>query len=130
MMDVIKKIRLARWQLEILLLVIMVICGLSVFTIKLGSQTSLTYDDGKISYTGHVVNHRMNGQGKLTYANGDTYEGNFVNGVFDGQGTFTSNVGWTYEGSFKNGQADGQGKLTAKDQQVYQGEFKQGIYQK
>ncbi|MGT2837580.1 membrane protein [Streptococcus macacae] len=125
-----KKIQITRERLELLAVIIIIVCGLSVFTVKLGGNATLTYEGGRLNYTGYVVNHRMNGQGKLTYPNGDTYEGRFVNGVFNGHGTFKSHMGWSYEGDFKKGQADGQGKLTAKDKKVYKGRFKQGIYQK
>lgn len=125
-----KKIKITRGRIELLTVLILIICGLSVFTLSMKSKATLTYDNGKITYTGYVVNHRMNGQGKLTYENGDTYEGNFVDGVFEGQGTFTSNSGWTYQGEFKNGQPDGQGTLTAQNGEIYTGTFKQGIFQK
>lgn len=118
----------AFWELVTLCVVILM--ALSVLTVGGRSKTSLTYDNGKITYTGYVRNNKMNGQGKLVYDNGDVYEGGFVNGVFSGKGTFTSHSGWTYEGEFKNGQAHGQGKLIAKDNTVYEGTFEQGIYQK
>lgn len=115
---------------ELIAVITVLVFGLSVFTLGGRSKTSLTFDNGQITYTGYVKNHRMNGKGRLVYDNGDVYEGHFVNGVFNGQGTFTSSTGWTYEGQFKNGQADGKGILTAKDGKVYEGTFKQGIYQK
>ena len=71
----------------------------------------------------------MNGQGTMTFQNGDSYSGQFRNGIFDGKGTFTSQAGWKYEGDFSKGQADGQGKLTTEGNVVYEGTFKQGIYQ-
>ena len=46
-----------------------------------------------------MQNHRLNGQGTLTYDNGDTYTGEFKNGSFNGQGTFKSHEGWTYVGN-------------------------------
>lgn len=125
-----KKINLTRGRIELLAVLVILCCGLSVLTVNQKSKATLRYNHGKLVYTGYVVNHRMNGKGKLTYENGDVYEGQFVNGVFDGQGTFTSSTGWSYKGDFKNGQADGQGTLVAQDKKVYKGTFKQGIYQK
>ncbi|WP_024786032.1 membrane protein [Streptococcus mutans] len=125
-----RKIQITREKLELLAVIVILVCGLSVFTLKFGSKATLTYEGGKINYTGYVLNHRMNGQGKLTYPNGDVYEGHFVNGIFNGHGRFKSSVGWSYVGEFKKGQADGHGKLTAKDKKIYKGTFKQGIYQK
>lgn len=126
----VKQIKWTRERIELIALVATVMIGLVVFTVPIKTQKTITYDGGKLSYTGSVVNHRLNGQGKLTYDNGDVYEGGFDNGVFTGKGTFTSHQGWTYEGSFQNGLADGQGKLTTKAKKVYEGTFKQGIYQK
>ena len=125
-----EKIKLSRGKFELLAIVVILICGLSIFSLKIKSKTSLIYDSGKITYTGYVVNHRMNGQEKLTYENGDVYAGAFVDGVFDGEGTFTSHTGWSYTGEFQQGQADGQGTLKAINNEVYAGTFKQGIYQK
>lgn len=116
--------------IELAVIAASLVLGLSI--LSLGHQTTgtLTYDGGKITYTGEIKNSRMNGKGKLTYDNGDVYEGELVNGVFSGQGKFTSSKGWTYEGEFRSGQPHGKGKLTAKDKTVYKGQFKQGIYQK
>lgn len=119
-----------RGQWEILAAILIVVLGVSVFRLPFGSQGKLTYDSGKIRYQGHIVNRHMNGQGTLTFKNGDVYKGNFVNGTIDGQGTFVSKSGWTYKGQFKNGQADGQGTLTTASGKTYKGTFKQGIYQK
>lgn len=115
---------------ELIVLATALVLGLSVYTLGGKTKGTLTYNDGQLTYVGEIKNNRMNGQGTLTYANGDVYDGEFVNGVFNGQGKFTSNKGWTYEGEFRSGQPHGEGKLTAKDKTVYKGKFKQGIYQK
>ena len=70
----------------------------------------------------------MNGQGTITFQNGDQYTGGFNNGAFNGQGTFQSKEGWTYEGDFVNGQAEGKGKLTTEQEVIYEGTFKQGVF--
>ena len=129
-MMTLKEIHLSRSSLELISLLMIILLGSMVFLVPTQTQSTLTYDDGKISYTGDIVNHRMNGEGKLTFPNGDIYEGQFKNGVFDGKGFFKAKIGWSYEGDFKHGQPDGQGKLIAKDKKVYEGQFKQGIYQK
>ncbi|HEL0640762.1 TPA: hypothetical protein TUV15_001307 [Streptococcus equi subsp. zooepidemicus] len=126
----IQKWQITRTKLEIISVLVIIVCGLSVFTLTISSKASLTYDNGQIKYTGYVLNHRMNGKGKLVYPNGDTYVGDFNKGVFDGEGTFTASTGWSYSGQFKKGQADGKGTLKAKDSKVYKGTFKQGIFQK
>ncbi|MGT2926719.1 hypothetical protein [Streptococcus cuniculipharyngis] len=122
--------KISRVMTEVLACIIILVLGASVFFVPIKRQATLSYDNGRLSYSGQVVNQRLNGQGKLTYDNGDVYEGQFINGVFNGQGKFIAATGWQYEGQFKNGQPDGQGTLIAKDKKVYKGTFKQGIYQK
>ena len=111
-----KKINISRGRIEIIVVLFLVICGLSVFSVSKSSKTTLVYDNGKITYTGYVVNHRMNGH--------------FVNGICDGEGTYTAKSGWSYSGEFKDGQPNGQGTLKAQNGKVYTGTFKQGIFQK
>lgn len=130
LLERLRDITWSRPKLELLSAVLIVLFGTTVLLVPIKQQSSLSYDKGQIVYTGEVVNHRMNGQGKLTFANGDTYEGQFKNGVFSGKGLFKAQTGWSYEGEFRKGQPHGQGKLIAKDKKVYEGQFKQGIYQK
>ena len=122
--------RLSRTHLEVAIVLALFLCGVSVFSVTVSRKKNLTYDNGKITYKGDVVNHRLNGKGRLAYANGDRYQGDFKNGAFDGQGTFTAALGWSYTGHFQNGQANGKGVLKAQNGKTYKGTFKQGIYQK
>lgn len=123
------KIYLTRNNLELLAVTVIVLSAILVFTSAIPGKGVLTLDKGNIKYDGSLVRGKMNGQGTITFQNGDRYTGNFQNGNFDGKGTFTSQAGWRYEGEFSNGQADGQGKLTTENNVVYEGKFKQGIYQ-
>ena len=119
-----------RRRLELVSVVaILVLAVLSIVLVNRPSQKTLVFGDNQVTYTGTTIQGKMNGQGKMTFENGDTYEGEFVDGYFQGTGTYTSKDGWTYEGQFVKGQADGQGKLTTQDSIVYEGTFKQGIYQ-
>lgn len=120
---------LVRRNLEIAAVVFVILCALIAFTGQIGHKEVLSLDNGKITYDGFVVSSKMNGQGTLTFENGDSYEGEFSNGIFNGKGTYKSAKGWTYTGQFKNGYADGKGKLTTEGQATYEGRFKQGIYQ-
>ena len=108
---------------------ILMLAVLSIVLVNRPSQKTLVFGDNQVTYTGTTIQGKMNGQGKMTFENGDTYEGEFVDGYFQGTGTYTSKDGWTYEGQFVKGQADGQGRLTTQDNIVYEGTFKQGIYQ-
>ena len=119
-----------RRKLELVSVVaILVLAVLSIVLVNRPSQKTLVFGNNQVTYTGTTIQGKMNGQGKMTFENGDTYEGEFVDGYFQGTGTYTSVDGWTYEGQFVKGQADGQGKLTTQDGIVYEGTFKQGIYQ-
>lgn len=119
-----------RRKLELVSVVaILVLAVLSIVLVNRPSQKTLVFGNNQVTYTGTTIQGKMNGQGKMTFENGDTYEGEFVDGYFQGTGTYTSKDGWTYEGQFVKGQADGQGKLTTQDNIVYEGIFKQGIYQ-
>lgn len=119
-----------RRKLELVSVVaILVLAVLSIVLVNRPSQKTLVFGNNQVTYTGTTIQGKMNGQGKMTFENGDTYEGEFVDGYFQGTGTYTSKDGWTYEGQFVKGQADGQGKLTTQDSIVYEGTFKQGIYQ-
>ena len=119
-----------RRRLELVSVVaILVLAVLSIVLVNRPSQKTLVFGDNQVTYTGTTIQGKMNGQGKMTFENGDTYEGEFVDGYFQGTGTYTSKDGWTYEGQFVQGQADGQGRLTTQDNIVYEGTFKQGIYQ-
>ena len=119
-----------RRRLELVSVVaILVLAVLSIVLVNRPSQKTLVFGNNQVTYTGTTIQGKMNGQGKMTFENGDTYEGEFVDGYFQGTGTYTSKDGWTYEGQFVKGQADGQGRLTTQDNIVYEGTFKQGIYQ-
>ena len=120
----------SRKRLELASVVaILVLAILSIVLVNRPSTKTLVFGDNQVTYTGTTIQGKMNGQGKMTFENGDTYEGEFVDGYFQGTGTYTSKDGWTYEGQFVKGQADGQGRLTTQDNIVYEGTFKQGIYQ-
>ncbi|WP_019774308.1 membrane protein, partial [Streptococcus sobrinus] len=92
--------QLTRERLEWAAVIILLLCALSVLKMPFGSHKTLKFDKDKIVYVGRVKNNKMNGQGKLTYKNGDQYQGQFVNGQFEGQGTFRSKTGWSYKGEF------------------------------
>ena len=120
---------LSRSHLEILAAVTIVFFAVLVFFLNIPGKGVLKLDNGTIVYDGSLVRGKMNGQGTITFQNGDQYTGGFSNGAFNGKGTFQSKEGWTYEGDFVNGQAEGKGKLTTEQEVVYEGTFKQGVFQ-
>lgn len=65
-------------------------------------------------------------QGRVIYANGDTYEGDFFQNKRHGSGRYCYVDGSVYEGCFTNGRCDGEGNLTFPDGDRYEGNFKDG----
>ncbi|PFH11903.1 hypothetical protein BCF11_4370 [Collimonas sp. PA-H2] len=111
---------------------------------------AVTPDGGQ--YYGPLVNGKLQGKGKVVWANGDTYEGNFEQGLFSGKGKYKSGADFQYEGDYKagsrtgqgrsvdfmgsvyvghflDGEFDGQGKSTKYDGSVYEGSFVRGLYE-
>ncbi|MDQ0221561.1 hypothetical protein [Streptococcus moroccensis] len=123
------KPHLHRRTFEIAAVGLIVLCGLFVLLLSFPKTVKTSYNDGAIVYEGQVVRQKMTGQGKMTFANGDTYEGDFSNGTFQGKGMFRAKSGWSYEGEFVNGLAHGKGKLTTENGVVYEGVFEKGAYQ-
>ena len=68
-------------------------------------------------YVGEVNNNgEPQGQGKMTYGNGDVYEGAWNDGKKHGQGKMIYEDGNVYDGMWKDGKPNGKGKMTyAKD---------------
>lgn len=120
---------LTRSRLEIATVIVIFVCAGLVFLTNLPKQGVLKLDGDTIVYDGSLVRGKMNGQGTVTFANGDSYTGEFSNGAFNGKGTYQAKAGWVYEGDFVNGQAEGKGKLTTEQEVVYEGDFKQGLFQ-
>jgi len=69
--------------------------------------------DGK--YVGEIENRKPNGQGTLTWFNGDKYVGDLKVGLQNGQGTETFPDGCKYVGEWKNGKHHGLGTYTFHD---------------
>ena len=110
---------LTRTNFEIAAVTLIALSAILVFTSNIPDKGVLTLDKGAIKYDGSLVHGKMDGQGTLTFKNGDKYEGDFKNGIFDGKGKFTSKSGWKYEGEFSKGQADGQGTLITEQKVVF-----------
>ena len=85
-----------------------------------------TYIGDRYEYSGEFKEGKFNGQGTLTWANGDMYVGEFKNGTFHGQGTYTYLNGSKYVGEHKDGKMNGQGSATFANGDKYVGEHKDG----
>jgi hypothetical protein len=60
-------------------------------------------------YSGGYKDGNINGQGTITFRNGDKYVGEFKDGKFNGQGAFTLANGNKYVGQWRDGKRNGQG---------------------
>ena len=87
-----------------------------------------TFGNGEVKpkYVGEITNGKPDGNGTLTYSNGDKYEGEWKDGEPNGQGIFTSPNGMKYIGEFKDGESHGQGTLTYSNGSEYVGGWKDG----
>ena len=71
--------------------------------------------DGTVMAAGKYEKGKLEGPGKLIFADQATYEGEFHENKPHGTGKFKDADGVIYEGSYKNGVKNGKGKLTDKD---------------
>ncbi|MGB7196525.1 MAG: C13 family peptidase [Collimonas pratensis] len=129
----------------------------AIFTLAIGATSAtpagpdaLTPDGGQ--YYGPLVDGKLQGKGKISWANGETYEGGFDKGLLSGKGKYIFGANSVYEGDFKaggrtgqgryvdfmgsvyvghflDGEFDGQGKSTKYDGSVYEGSFARGLYE-
>ena len=83
------------------------------------------YDIG--FYKGYVLGDIPNGNGKMTYAGGDTYDGQWKDGKKHGDGKYSWSNGSFYDGQWQNDMRSGIGKFTSNNGNVYEGEFKEGV---
>ena len=89
-------------------------------------KVSYAFPDGR-EYVGEVLNNLPNGQGTMTFANGDVYEGTWKDGNMDGKGTYRfydvekDKFISEYVGDFRSNKIEGEGKRTYADKTVYIG---------
>lgn len=84
---------------------------------------SLSFADGA-TYVGDLnAAGQLEGQGRMSWANGDSYDGEFLAGLFHGKGKFVSEHSGTYTGDYVRGYMEGRGVLTYPGGNRYEGEF-------
>ena len=83
------------------ILIILSFLLLSSFLIS--CVTSMVYLLTKETYVGERENGKYNGQGTLTFRDGDKYVGEWKEGKYHGQGTYTYPDGRKYVGEYKDG---------------------------
>ena len=72
-----------------------------------------------IKYVGEIENGNPNGQGAVTYANGNKYVGKWKDGKYNGQGTLTLSNGLTFVGIFKDGEEWNGNGFNTKNKIIY-----------
>ncbi|GHU89885.1 hypothetical protein FACS1894202_08810 [Clostridia bacterium] len=75
------------------------------------------YSDGDFTYSGELRGGLFEGEGVLSFRNGDTFSGNFTGGRMSGRGVFRGREGWSFEGDFADGAVNG-GTFTLEDGSV------------
>lgn len=97
----------------------------SLRDLQLAFSPSLNFANGA-TYTGGLNSHgQLEGVGRMTWTNGDSYEGEFSQGLFHGKGTLTTSHSGSYSGDFVSGFMQGRGVYTYADGARYEGEFAQ-----
>ena len=84
-------------------------------------EGKLTFPNGEI-YEGEWKKKKKNGQGTLTWSTGDIYVGEFKNDIPNGKGTFTKPNGDYKIGQFKKKFLSGKVKITLVNG-IYEGEW-------
>jgi len=92
--------------------------------------STITYEDGRV-YVGQTLAGVPWGEGKITYAEGDSsnrlyYEGEWSNGVKKGRGTMVWTTGAMYTGQWDNDYRNGPGVYTSDKGNVYTGTYVNG----
>lgn len=105
------------------LMLCLLACGASAAPPQPPATTLATPDGG--TYRGPLVNGKMHGRGKLSYASGVVYDGEFKDGLFSGAGKYRHANGALSQGEFRGG-VFVSGKLSDAQGNTYEGRFVQG----
>ena len=84
------------------------------------------YKCPQFSYNGQWDKGWMDGDGVLTFSNGDRYEGTIHENMIDGIGSYNFANGNWYEGEFVNGKMNGLGVFQFQNGNRFEGEFYEG----
>ena len=87
---------------------------------KKDGEGKLSYYNGE-SYIGQFKSNTFNGKGKFVYANGDVYKGHWQDGKKEGYGTYIYKNQDIYVGYYVNDKKSGKGTLTNVDQNIQNG---------
>ena len=93
-----------------------------------GKGTAVVYKNGNLLFTfvGEYKDDKANGQGTLTWPDGEKFVGEYKDGKEHGQGTHTWPSGDKFVGEYKDGKEHGQGTYIWPNGKKYVGEYKDG----
>lgn len=94
---------------------------------KLNGEGKLTFADGRV-YEGFFVDNKLNGKGKLTFADGSVIEEFFVDYISNGEGKITFADGSVIEGIFEYDEIGNKVKIISQDGDVKTIIFKEGTF--
>lgn len=87
-------------------------------------RETTVYDDGRVYSGQRDAKGRINGNGLMTWPNGDTYEGDWKKGLMDGEGVYVyATAGYTYTGQWKKGKIKGHGTFRFNNGTVMEGDW-------
>ncbi|MEN0037051.1 MAG: C13 family peptidase [Cellvibrio sp.] len=91
--------------------------------LRFAFSPSLSFANGA-TYIGDLnAQGQLEGQGRMTWTNGDEYDGEFHAGLMHGKGKFSSKYSGHYKGDFVSGYSEGRGVVVYVDGTRYEGEF-------
>lgn len=87
-------------------------------------RETTVYDDGRVYSGQRDGKGHINGNGLMTWPNGDSYDGNWKKGEMDGEGTYVyATAGFSYSGQWKKGNICGHGVFRFNNGNVMEGEW-------
>jgi hypothetical protein len=112
----------------VVLLAVIAVAGLAVFSFQTlhPVQSNATITTENFTYTGSVHNGLPQGEGVITWKNGDTFASSFDAGVPTGTATFTSHEGWKFSGPTTDGKLNGTVFSTSQDGKTSEETFLNG----
>lgn len=91
--------------------------------LRFSFSPSLSFANGA-TYIGDLnAQGQLEGQGRMTWTNGDEYDGEFQAGLMHGKGKYSSIYSGNYKGDFVRGYMEGRGVFVYVDGTRYDGEF-------
>ena len=90
---------------------------------KRDGEGTLSFENGDV-YSGCWQGDHFHGHGLMKYATGSTYEGAWFESEYCGFGKFTTPEGCIYDGSFIQNKFNGHGRMTYPNGDSYEGEWR------